>query len=157
MERDWELSLRIILQVCLCMNKLLKQLKERIILTGIFVFVGLGFFSCSNDKAALKVDCIIPATVSFSQNIQPLFDTQCATPGCHTAAAHAGSLNLEAAASYSELLHHGSGYVDTLHPEFSILYNKLTTVSGFMPPTGKLDDCKIRTLLQWIQQKAKNN
>jgi len=105
----------------------------------------------------LKQDCTLPNTVSFSQDVLPILNTQCSVPGCHTGAANAGSLNLDASVAYTKLSNYGSGYIDTLNPEFSVLYSKLISSSDVMPPTGKLDNCKIQLILKWIQQKAKNN
>ena len=123
------------------------------------IFIGITvFFSCSYEKGKIaKPECVLPNTVSFSQDILPLFNSECNTAGCHTSATHAGSLNLEPTVAYTQLLASGSGYIDTLNPNFSILYNKLITTTGQMPPSGKLDDCKIQLVLKWIQQKAKNN
>ena len=115
------------------------------------------FFSCTYKKVELKKECDLPASVSFGQDILPVLNTQCSTPGCHTSSEHAGSLNLESNAAYTQLLSSGSGYVDTITPEYSILYNKLISASDAMPPSGRLDDCKINLILKWIQQKAKNN
>ena len=114
-------------------------------------------FSCTYEKAELKSDCVLPATVSFSQNIQPIFNVSCTIAGCHTGATRAGNLNLEASVAYSQLLASGTGYIDTLNPQNSLLYSKLTTDSDFMPQSGKLDNCKIKLVMEWIQQKAKNN
>ena len=123
------------------------------------ILIGMtAFFSCTYQKGDLPtVGCSLPNTVSFSQDLLPIFNTQCSLSGCHTASAHAGSLNLEATAAYSQLLASGHGYVDTLNPDFSILYNRLSATSNPMPASGRLDDCKIQLILKWIQQKAKNN
>jgi hypothetical protein len=115
------------------------------------------FFSCTYEKAELKQDCTLPVTVSFNQNVLPIFNTQCSVPGCHTGAAHAGNLNLDASVAYNQLSNYSTGYIDTLNPEYSVLYSKLISSSDVMPPSGKLDNCKIQLILKWIQQKAKNN
>ena len=114
-------------------------------------------FSCTNEKAQLKVACVLPATVSFSKNIMPIFNANCNLSGCHTGATHAGNLNLEPSVAYSQLLQSRTGYVDTLNPQSCILYSKLISESDAMPPGGRLDDCTINLILEWIQQKAKNN
>jgi hypothetical protein len=121
------------------------------------IISSITIFSCTYEKAKLYKECVLPSTVSFNRDIVPIFNANCNTTGCHTSASNAGNLNLETAAAYAELMHHGSGYVDTLNPEFSILYSQLISISNPMPPMGKLDDCKIKLILKWIQQKAKNN
>ena len=150
-----ECNLLIIFQVCLCMNRFVKL--RLIVMPVIVMITGFTLSSCTYEKAKLKVNCVLPDTVSFGRNIQPIFNAYCNGSGCHNSSSHSGSLNLEAPVAYSQLLAHGTGYIDTLNPEFSLLYSKLTSASGIMPPSGRLDDCKINLVLEWIKQKAKNN
>ena len=118
-------------------------------------------FSCKKDKALVPepavVPCNLPDVVSYQNNIQPLFNAHCIDSGCHSGANPGGHLNLEASVSYAQLMKSGSGYIDTLKPEFSVLYSQMNSSSNPMPKTGKLDDCSIGLVLKWIQQKAKNN
>lgn len=115
-------------------------------------------YSCTYEKAEVaQVTCAQPDTVSYSLDIQPLFNSNCATAGCHSGANPEGGLNLEASESYGQLMASGSGYVDTLNPEFSLLYAQMNSVSDPMPPTGRLDKCTLELVLKWIRQKAKNN
>ena len=123
----------------------------------IFILAGVTFYSCTYNKAELKVDCVLPATASFNNDVMPIINAQCNGVGCHNGATNAGHLNLEPSVAYSQLTHAGSGYIDTLNPTASILYGSLISASNVMPPAGKLDDCKIKLVLDWIQQKAKNN
>lgn len=116
------------------------------------------FSSCLYEKAEVaEVKCDLPDTVSFNRDLLPLFASQCATSGCHSGAHPEGNLNLEASVAYAQLTDSRSGYVDTLNPEFSLLYAQMNSVSDPMPPTGLLDKCKRNLILKWIQQKAKNN
>lgn len=117
----------------------------------------LPLLSCTKDIGRKKVDCIIPETVSFSKDIAPLFTANCSTSGCHSGNNPAGNLNLEASVAYAQLHKNGSGYIDTVNPKFSLLYSQMVSVNTPMPPTGKLDDCKLNTVLKWLEQKAKNN
>ena len=128
-----------------------------IVMPVIVVIMGVTFYSCTNEKAPLKVDCVLPDSASFSKNIQPIFNTYCNGTGCHNSTSHSGSLNLESSVAYSQLLAHGTGYINTSNPEFSLLYSKLTSASGVMPPSGRLDVCKTNLVLEWIKQMAKNN
>ncbi len=111
---------------------------------------------CTYEHAA-ELHCSPPVEVSFSRDIQPIFNTECAMPDCHAGALPAGNLLLEAGQSYAALHDPGSGYLDTLAPRFSVLYAQMISVSTPMPPTGKLDDCTIGLVLQWIEEGAKNN
>ena len=114
--------------------------------------------SCTYERAEEAVPkCNLPDSVSFSRDLQPLFTSQCATAGCHSGTHPEGNLDLEASNAYSELTDSRSGYVDTLNPEFSLLYAQMNSVSSPMPPSGRLDKCTLELVLKWIRQKAKNN
>lgn len=113
--------------------------------------------SCKRDVGKKKVECVIPTTVSFNQNIVPILNNYCATAGCHSGSNPSANLNLESSVAYAQLSKSGSGYIDTINPNFSLLYSQMISVNQPMPPTGKLDDCKLNTVLSWLQQKAKNN
>jgi len=91
-----------------------------------------------------------PQNVSFSGDLQPIFDTKCATTGCHDGA-HAP--NLTAEESYNALM--SGGFVNTTIPTESILYQVLQ--QGSMPPTGKLPSSDIQMVLDWIKMGAPNN
>lgn len=109
--------------------------------------------SCNHEEAA----CTPPTTVSFSQDIVPIFNKNCNTSGCHLGTSAAGNLNLEASVAYAQLSKRGKGYIDTLTPQYSILYASMNATTNPMPPNGKLDNCTLGLVLRWIEQKAKNN
>ena len=115
----------------------------------------LVFVACK--KGTTKVMCNTPSIVSFKNDIQPIFNANCNTSGCHSGNKAAGNLKLESANVYAILLDSKSGYIDTLHPENSILYVSMTSKTNPMPPSGKLDECVTGLILKWIQQGAKNN
>ena len=125
--------------------------------TAIFsVIIVLTFcFSCTYDK--LDSTCNAPSVVSFSQNIQPIFNQNCSTSGCHSGTSPAGNLSLESSVAYAQLVRKGKGYIDTLTPQYSVLYASMNSTSNPMPPSGKLDKCNIDLVLKWIEQKATNN
>lgn len=106
-----------------------------------------------------EVGCITMKedTISFKAHLIPLLQTNCATPGCHSGSNPEGNLNLEPDKAYAELTNRRKGYLDTINPDYSLLYNSLTSPANIMPPTGKMDDCKIETIMKWVRQKAKNN
>lgn len=96
-------------------------------------------------------------TISFVKNIQPIFKAYCSITGCHTGTNPSGNLNLDSSVAYTQLLKTGTGYINTVAPTSSLLYSEMTTNTTIMPPTGKLDDCRIKLILKWIQQGANNN
>ena len=92
-----------------------------------------------------------PENVSFSGDLQPLFNENCTASGCHDGASHEPSLIPEE--SYNSLI--GGGFVNTTIPTESILYKELN--SGAMPTTGKLPASDIQKVLDWIKLGAQNN
>lgn len=125
-------------------------------------FISILLFACKNDnmETILKEEPCATDTissVSYSQNIQPIFTKNCSTTGCHSGNNPEGGLNLESALSYAELSKAGSGYVDSINPKKSLLYSVLVSKSNPMPPSGNLDQCTIDLIEKWMEQKAKNN
>ncbi len=115
-------------------------------------------FSCSYKKLDIE-PCTgqIPDTVSFSNNLLPMFRSHCSTSGCHAGSMPAGNLNLEDGQAYSQLHQPGRGYINTNKPEFSVLYTEMISTTQPMPPTGNLNECETGKVLKWIEQGAKNN
>jgi len=105
-------------------------------------------FAC-NDK-----DCHTSSSLSYSGDIQPIFNDNCATSGCHSSASKSGGLDLSAGNSYAQLSKSGSGYINTAKPTSSVLSSKMRTD---MPPSGKLDACTLEKIEKWMEQGAKNN
>ena len=138
-----------------------KELKCKTVMPIFFIFiVGITVFSCSRDRAPIARICNqkLPDTVSFSKHIIPIFQTNCSiSSGCHSGTTPTGKIDLDASVAYSQLMQNGKGYVDTLNPNFSVLYAQMTSSSKPMPHTGILDACTTQMVLKWIQQKAKNN
>ncbi len=133
------------------MNQLSKCL---FLFTGIFS--ALILFSCENKTVSNSKEVIIDSNmISFSKEIQPLFDKDCSE--CHD--------YLENGVSYKMLTTKQSScrvapnYIDTVNPTSSYLYVKLHDV----PPTGASMKGvhwtaeNIQKLLLWIEQGAKNN
>jgi hypothetical protein len=124
------------------------------------IIFSICFYSCTWSKVKnISPDCgaTVPDTISFSNNVLPLFARNCSITGCHSGTSPSGNLNLEAADAYSKLSKMGSGYIDTLNPTQSVLYSSMASVSDPMPPSGKLDDCSLEIIEKWMLQKAKNN
>ena len=93
-----------------------------------------------------------PQPVSFSGDLLPIFTANCATSGCHDAVpGHNPSLT--AANAYKAIT--SGGYINTLVPQASILYNEVK--SGSMPPTGALKASDTQKILDWIRNQAPNN
>ncbi len=114
-------------------------------------------FSCTYEKMDPVKDCALPQSISFKKDILPLINAHCSYAGCHSGLSAAGNFDVADTVAYKNLWHSGSGYIDTLNPSFSLFYAQLKSTSNPMPPSGKLDDCKLQMILKWIEQGAKDN
>lgn len=130
------------------------------VLTSALVASSLFIFSCYYNKGEVKPSNVcdeVIATVSFSKDINPILTAKCANNSCHAGNNPAGNLNLEASKAYASLMKRGSGYVDTINPQSSVLYSALVSVTNPMPPTGPLSPCELKRIETWMKQGAKNN
>lgn len=93
------------------------------------------------------VDDTPPEVVSFSENLQPIFDASCI--GCHSSGSF---LDLTSGASYNTLI--SGGYVDTVNPESSILY---TNFNVGQTHAGRTSDANLQLFLSWIKAGAADN
>jgi hypothetical protein len=96
------------------------------------------------------IDPEVPDVVSFSVNIQPIFDRSCNNAGCH--ASGGTSPDLTPANAYADLF--AENMIDLATPENSILYKKCAS-GGSMNKYTEPGDPDI--ILKWIQQGALNN
>ncbi len=127
---------------------------------GLFLLLG-----CVDMGSEPKTDENPKASVSFSSDIQPVFDISCATSGCHRAG-HSTNLNLTEENSYINLVNVESinfaplKLVDPGKPEDSVLYLKIVESSetgSKMPPGGTLSDASVTNIQTWITEGAENN
>jgi len=98
---------------------------------------------------ACRHDPVIPATpaISFSEQVQPIFVSNCATEGCHDGRA---KFALE---TYSDI--HSRVKAGDAHG--SEVYKAITKLYGGMPPDGPLSDEQLNLIYAWIMQGAKDN
>lgn len=107
-------------------------------------------------------------TVSFSTDVQPIFDSSCMA-SCHTSGGAAAFLPLSSDVSYGNLVDQpatrttgGGTLVVPGSPSDSVLYQRITqsgTVNGNspMPPSGMLGSSDIEKVSTWINEGALNN
>lgn len=114
---------------------------KKVILLGIGVMF---IFLSACEKFIIKAP-EIEEGVSFSTEVQPIFDATCVT--CHS-----GNLNpdLRPENSYNSLVN--GGYVDTNDPENSVIYIKLRGTHD-----SRASEEEKLTILQWITEGALNN
>lgn len=116
-------------------------MKKYFFLLIIMIVIYIG--SC--EKVTLEPDTDIPDNISFSQDIQSIFDANCTK--CHNGSR---SPDLRMDHSYDALTK--SGYVDTAEPGKSLIYITLNGSHG-----SRASAKEKQMILGWIQQGAKNN
>jgi hypothetical protein len=90
-----------------------------------------------------------PQSISFKEDLAPLLEKKCANSGCHVSGSHKPYMNADI--SYGSLVN--GGYVNTIVPKSSIIYQKIYgEMSEYMPlPADK------RKVYDWIRNGAPNN
>ena len=117
-------------------------------ITGIIIL--FSFFSCTKDY--YQPPDTKPENVSFSQDVQSIFDANCTS--CHNGGGI--PLDLTDGNSYNEL-NSTDGMVDPGNPDNSELYERITGTGALMPPSGSLPQGDIDLIYQWIEEGALNN
>ena len=76
-------------------------------LFAVFVF-GLAVGCGGSGGSMQDVNPIVPAMVSYAQNVQPILNATCATAGCHAGPTvpASGNLDLSAGVSFANLVNH---------------------------------------------------
>jgi hypothetical protein len=119
------------------------------------ILLGVGFLflvsSCEYDWIEPTKGPIVPTpdTVSYSLNIQPIWDANCAMSGCHSSSGWDPPLTADK--SYNELIN--NGFVNLAVPTESEIYKVIRT--GSMSQYSNSTNNAL--VLKWIQQGAKNN
>ena len=121
----------------------------------VLIFGGLLFFMCVQLVSCYQ-DVIIPPVaqeappqfVSYSGDLQPLWDENCALSGCHVKGGQVPYLTEDI--SYEQLL---GGYVNTVVPEESRLWIALNGIMMSHLPSAS-DRQKV---FDWIRNGAPNN
>jgi len=106
-------------------------------------------------------------TVSFANDIQPIFNASCAVSGCHVQPAPKAGLVLAAGGSYANLVgvtsqnYSPAQRIVSGDPSTSVLYNKISNTGQFggkMPPSGiGLSAQQIELIRLWILEGAADN
>jgi hypothetical protein len=125
------------------MNKKIYKISG-IISAGLFIILSVLLSSC--EKVKITTAAVDPNTVwSFSNDIQPIFTSNCIT--CHGAGK---SPDLRSGKSYASLTN--GGFVNA-PAETSVLYS---TITGSDHAARSTDSEKLK-VLYWIEQGALNN
>ncbi len=122
------------------------------VVIGIGIWIGMMWSACTKDyvyhEPLPPQDSV--AAPHFKEDIIPVFQHHCVS--CHVPGF---VLDLTEENAYEQLW--SKHEIDTLQPENSNLYIRLTSQTSPMPPDGNLPADTIRMLLEWIKDGAKNN
>lgn len=90
-----------------------------------------------------------PQAVSYKADIAPMLESKCAKAGCHVAGAHKPYMALDV--SFIQIVN--NGFVNTIVPKQSILYNEINGgMKEYIPSAA--DRQKV---YDWIRTGAQNN
>lgn len=124
-------------------------MKRLVIFGALLLCVTVGLTSCYKDVILPKVATTKPPQfVSFSNDLQPVFTTNCALSGCHVKGGQTPYLTPDV--SYQQLL---GGYVNTIKPEQSELYIMINGNMQVHIP----DAADRQRIYDWIRNGAPNN
>ncbi|HNB31982.1 MAG: hypothetical protein K1X68_10340 [Saprospiraceae bacterium] len=121
----------------------------------IFIFLGIlfGFFLAGCYKDVIQPGSDPdgpPQSVSFKQDLSPLFKAKCGLTGCHVPGSHKPNMDVEAN-TYINIV--SGGYVNTLIPKESIIYKQInSSMLEYIP--AQSDRQKV---FDWIRNGAPNN
>lgn len=130
---------------------------KRIIMLAVCFTVLLILFQSCYDATTLVIDNnpTVTKTVSFTNDLVPIFNKSCSLPGCHNAGGKKPELTADKA--YASLTI--GGYLSLSNPPQSDLYLFLTGKKTPQMPLGATNNPSSvnQLVLAWIQQGAKNN
>jgi hypothetical protein len=125
-------------------------MKRILLYGGLLFYMGVSIVSCYQDVIIPPVATEAPPQfVSYSGDLQPLWDEHCALAGCHVPGSQ--SPYLIEGISYDQLV--GGGYVNTVVPEDSRLWIALNGI--MMPHLPSASDRQ--KVFDWIRNGAPNN
>ena len=124
-------------------------MKRLLIYAGLLLFLSFGLGSCYKDVILPKVATTAPPQyVSFSNDLIPLFSTNCALSGCHVPGSQMPYLTPTLA--YQQLL---GGFVNTIVPTQSTIYIQINGNMQVHIP----DATQRQKIYDWIRNGAPNN
>lgn len=140
--------------------------KNIIFIFGLLVIFIVIAFSCSNDKNPTKSDDNVTVDPSFANEIQPIFNSNCAISGCHSNASKSANLSLASGEAYDNLVNVNSTQNSSKKrvvpgdAENSYLVIKIEANQpgiSKMPPSGSLSSNQIQLIKNWINKGANDN
>lgn len=127
-------------------------MKKVLIYIGLSLMVGIGITGCYKDvifPESVSDPDGPPQSVSFKDQLAPLFNSSCALAGCHVSGSH--KPYMATGVSYKEIVN--GGFVNTIIPKESILYKMINGEMREYIPSAT-DRQKV---YDWIRNGAPNN
>jgi hypothetical protein len=127
-------------------------MKQLILYVFLIFMIGMHITGCYQD--VILPDTVAdpdgpPQSVSFKEQLAPMFNSNCALSGCHVSGSHKPYLST--ANSYQETVN--GGFVNIIIPKESILYIKINgEMKEYIPSAS--DRQKV---YDWIRNGAPNN
>src|ERR1041385_1765788 len=127
-------------------------MKRSSIYIGLFAVIAIALTSCYKD--VIFPDAVVdpdgpPQAVSFNAELKPLFNSSCALTGCHVSGAHHPYMSSDV--SYLQIVN--GGYVNTVIPKQSIIYDKINgEMKEYIPSAVNR-----QKVYDWIRNGAPNN
>jgi hypothetical protein len=127
-------------------------MKRLMIFAGLLFVIVIGITGCYKDVVLPVAGAdpnAPPKQYSFKTDIAPMLNMDCAKSGCHVAGAQAP--DMETTVSYNSLVN--GGFVNTLFPNQSIIYQELTgNMQVHMPNAAD-----VQKVYDWIRTGALDN
>jgi hypothetical protein len=115
-------------------------------------------FSCKDQTTQSSTSSIVFPTsgVSFSKQVEPLFQQTCAASGCHGGSQPAANLNLQYF-TRDYLIDFQPKIIVEFNSKTSLLYTYIAGNPQQMPPNQRLTQNQIDGVKKWIDEGAQNN
>ena len=131
------------------MKNSIKLLEVILVMVTIILMIG-----CYKDKTVIETTgSEITRSVSFTDDIIPIFNKSCSLSGCHSAGGISPDLSV---ANAITSLTKGN-YLNINLPENSMIYLWMTGKKSTPMPVGGINNDYNALVLAWIKQGAKNN
>jgi hypothetical protein len=111
----------------------------------LFLITTLLAASCAEHDFPLTFECLSDEEVSFSEEVFPIVQNNCAISGCHNGDNGADKNWL----NFSLFKSNAADVKDRI--------TRPVTDSGHMPQTGSISREQIQTIVCWVDQGAQNN
>ncbi|MFN8348990.1 MAG: hypothetical protein U0X91_28580 [Spirosomataceae bacterium] len=115
---------------------------------GVVIFLIAFFQSCINEKPKSDVQPCNNKIISFANDVKPILIKSCYS--CHDNRNHFGGCKLE---DFTDV----QNWVSSGELQYSIYYDTDNIPIPKMPKGGKLSECDITVINNWVNQGAENN